>query len=69
MGLGLKLFTEAMQYCRDKEFRSVFLETTDDQETAICMYVKAGFRKTKEYKDSSWGIEHMEQTYELSLQG
>jgi DNA-binding MarR family transcriptional regulator/GNAT superfamily N-acetyltransferase len=69
LGLGGKLLSDAIQHCSDKGFSSIFLETTDDQETAIRMYVKAGFRKTKEYKDDSWGKEHMEQTYELSLQG
>lgn len=68
MGLGKKLFEGAMKYCREKGYKNIFLETTDDQKTAIHMYIKAGFKKIRENEDNSWGINHIEQTYELNLQ-
>lgn len=66
-GLGRRLFREAMTYCRSKGFDRVFLETTDDQEKAIGMYVKAGFRQTGEQANEAWGVRHTERTYELDL--
>lgn len=67
MGLGKKLLHEAISYCKDRGFQFIFLETTEDQNTAIGMYVKAGFKKISEQEIESWGKHHIEQTYELSL--
>ncbi|TCL58645.1 MarR family transcriptional regulator with acetyltransferase activity [Hydrogenispora ethanolica] len=67
IGLGGKLLQEALQYCREKGFRTVFLETTADQQTAIRMYRKAGFQKVAEHPNHSWGKELVEQTFELVL--
>jgi DNA-binding MarR family transcriptional regulator/GNAT superfamily N-acetyltransferase len=67
MGLGNTLLNEAMQYCREKGFQTVFLETTEDQKTAIKMYMKAGFRKVAEHENHTWGKSLVEQTFELSL--
>ncbi len=66
-GLGSRLFREAMDYCQSKAFDRVFLETTDDQEKAIGMYAKAGFRQTGEQANEAWGVRHTERTYELDL--
>lgn len=66
-GLGKRLLQESVQYCREKGFRRVFLETTEDQKTAIAMYQKAGFRKIAEHKNHAWGVDHVELTYELLL--
>lgn len=67
MGIGKKLIEDAIAYCREKGYRSVFLETTEDQETAIAMYTKQGFVKIKEQENDAWGVRHIEQTYELEL--
>lgn len=67
MGLGKRLLGEAVQYCKDKGYRHVFLETTEDQHTAIRMYKNAGFRQTEERANSAWGVQHVELTYELHL--
>lgn len=69
IGLGKMLHQAALQYCRDKGYREVFLETTEDQKTAIRMYIKEGFRKTAEWETRSWGVSHVEQIYELRLPG
>lgn len=69
IGLGRTLLNEAMQYCKEKGYRHVFLETTEDQKTAIKMYMKAGFRKIAEHGSNTWGKKLIEQTYELNLQG
>lgn len=67
-GLGKKLLQEAISYCRERGFKFVFLETTGDQNTAIQMYEKAGFKKISELEVESWGKRLIEQTYELNLQ-
>ena len=67
MGLGNRLLNEAIQYCREKGYKNVFLETTQDQKTAIKMYRKAGFRKVKEFENHAWGKSLIEQNYELNL--
>ncbi|MNI76554.1 Acetyltransferase YpeA [compost metagenome] len=68
MGIGKKLFHEAIRHCRERGFQHIFLETTDDQKAAIHMYVQAGFKKIAEQENESWGVRNVEQTYELQLQ-
>lgn len=67
MGFGNRLLNEAMQYCKEKGYQNVFLETTEDQKTAIRMYMKAGFRKVAEHENHAWGKDLVEQTFELNL--
>ncbi len=67
MGLGRTLLNEALQFCKEKGYQHVFLETTKDQKTAIQMYLKAGFRKTAEHGSNAWGKNLIEQAYELDL--
>jgi DNA-binding MarR family transcriptional regulator/predicted GNAT family N-acyltransferase len=67
-GLGTKLFSEALDYAKRQGYQSLFLETTDDQKTAIRMYKKAGFRLTQETGNHAWGVSHTGQVYELSLE-
>ncbi|WP_150271247.1 bifunctional helix-turn-helix transcriptional regulator/GNAT family N-acetyltransferase [Paenibacillus tepidiphilus] len=67
MGLGSKLLQEAISYCRGQGFQFISLETTEDQKTAIRMYMKAGFKKLSEQETESWGKRHLEQTYLLNL--
>ena len=67
IGLGNKLLNEAMQYCREKGYKNLFLVTTEDQKTAIKMYLKAGFRKVAAHENHAWGKDLIEQTFELNL--
>lgn len=67
MGLGRKLLKEAVQYCKDKRFKTVFLVTTKDQEIAINMYLKVGFKIVSECENNAWGRNLIEQNYELKL--
>lgn len=65
IGLGKTLLEKAVEYCYEKKFKRVFLETTEDQETAISMYTRAGFRKVSEHESSGWEKTLVEQTFEL----
>lgn len=67
LGCGSKLLNEAIQYCREKGYSNIFLETTEEQKTAINMYLKAGFRKVAEHQNDAWGKNLVEQTFELNL--
>lgn len=66
-GIGKRMLEEALEYSKKQGFQRVFLETTSDQKTAIAMYTKAGFKKIREHAQRAWGIEHIEETYELIL--
>lgn len=66
-GLGKKLLQEAINYCKERGFKFIFLETTGDQHTAIGMYQKAGFKKISEQEVESWGKRLIEQTFELRI--
>lgn len=67
MGLGKKLMGEAMAFCRQQNFRSVYLLTTHQQTTAGNMYTKAGFVKTASTPQRIWGQDLYEERYELKL--
>ena len=67
LGLGSRLMGEAMAYCREKGYKDIFLFTTKDQQTAIRMYEKAGFKKVSENERDMWGKHLTELTYEMHL--
>ncbi|QJW49256.1 bifunctional helix-turn-helix transcriptional regulator/GNAT family N-acetyltransferase [bacterium BFN5] len=67
IGLGRTLFQEAILYCKEKAYKQVFLATTQDQQTAIRLYRKAGFRKIAAHENDSWGKKLVEEIYELDL--
>ena len=65
LGLGRTLMNKAMDFCKEKGYTNIFLETTVDQKTAVEMYLKAGFRVVGEEKVTMWGRDLLTQTYEL----
>ncbi|MHB1454886.1 MAG: GNAT family N-acetyltransferase [Saccharofermentanales bacterium] len=65
LGLGRTLMNKAMDFCKEKGYTNLFLETTVDQKTAVEMYLKAGFRVVSEEKVTMWGRDLLTQTYEL----
>jgi len=67
IGLGQTLLNEAMNYCKEQGYQQIFLETTEDQKTAIKMYLKTGFKKVAERENKVWGKELVEHTYALNL--
>jgi len=67
LGLGRLLLNKALQFCRDRKFRSVFLWTVTDLKAAAHLYQSVGFRKTEEKTHHIWGKTLTEERYELSL--
>jgi len=67
IGLGKKLVTDALAFCREKEYKQVYLLTTHQQTTAADIYLKAGFRKTDAHSQQMWGHQLSEERYDLEL--
>jgi N-acetylglutamate synthase-like GNAT family acetyltransferase len=66
-GLGRTLLREALEFCRDSDFRSVFLWTLAELKTAGHLYEQAGFRKTEQKTHEIWGTVRTEERYDLTL--
>lgn len=67
IGLGRALMQEAMDFCRAQRFREVYLFTTNQQQTAAGIYMKAGFVKTASTPEHLWGQDVYEERYELKM--
>lgn len=65
LGLGKLLYQAALEYCREMNYSRIWLLTTSDQERAIAMYEKAGFRLIGKTPGTMWQADLMELEYEL----
>ncbi|NIG56359.1 bifunctional helix-turn-helix transcriptional regulator/GNAT family N-acetyltransferase [Chitinophaga sp. Cy-1792] len=66
-GLGKKLLSDAIAFCKEKNYQTVYLMTTSMQTTAITLYKQLGFRKSGEKLLQQWGQQLYEQRYDLDL--
>jgi len=66
-GLGRKLLHEALAFCRNHKFRSVFLWTLSELKAAAYLYQDAGFRLTEQKTHEIWGDVRTEERYEIIL--
>jgi len=66
-GLGRTLLREALQFCRDRGFKSIFLWTVGDLKASAHLYQSVGFRKTEQKTHQIWGRTLTEERYDLSL--
>ncbi len=66
-GLGRQLLGEAVSFCRDASYKSVFLLTVDKLTAAARLYEGIGFRLTHQEQGRWWGVEMTEQRYDLRL--
>lgn len=67
IGLGKRLLNDALVYCREKDYKVAYLDTTNDLETAISMYTRAGFVKVSEKENHTWSDELTELEFEMKL--
>ncbi len=65
-GLGKRLLHDAVDFARERGYRSLFLWTVSTLTTAAHMYQSVGFRKVEE-KSGEWGMTVIEQKYVLDL--
>ncbi|PYS68939.1 MAG: N-acetyltransferase [Acidobacteria bacterium] len=66
-GLGKQLLQEAIDFCKERKFKSVFLWTISELTTAAHLYREAGFELTWENTREFWGGMRTEQRYDLIL--
>jgi N-acetylglutamate synthase-like GNAT family acetyltransferase len=66
-GLGRELLKRALQFSRERRFKTVFLWTVSDLKIATHLYETTGFRKTEEKTHQIWGKTITEERYQLSL--
>jgi GNAT superfamily N-acetyltransferase len=64
-GLGRRLLHEALAFCRECGHDSVFLWTVSALTAAAHPYRAAGFRKVEERPGRRWGVDVIEEKYEL----
>ena len=67
IGLGRWLVQEAVRYCRESGFDSIFLWTVDGLDRAVSIYESVGLVRTETKPDSSWGRQSVEIRYVLTL--
>lgn len=68
-GLGSRLIEEALSFCRETGYRSVFLWTVSALAAAGRRYASSGFRKVEERPGRHWGVDVVEERYVLPLEG
>ena len=67
-GLGRRLVSAALDFCRAADYRSVYLWTVNGLEAAAKLYRDAGFQKTETKPEAIlWGVPLTEERYDLSL--
>lgn len=66
-GLGRRLLDEALCFCRTCGFSRVILWTVSSLQTAARLYRNVGFRRTEEKSGHMWGVDVVEEKYELEL--
>lgn len=67
LGIGKKLLTDAIEFCKEKKFKNVFLLTTNLQDKALQMYKMTGFELTSSKELQEWGKTFYEERYDLKL--
>lgn len=66
-GIGHKLMDMALDFCREKEYRHVFLWTISAQKVARHLYKSKGFEITQTHENNEWGEVVLEERWDLDL--
>ncbi|MEJ2222540.1 MAG: GNAT family N-acetyltransferase [Desulfobacterales bacterium] len=66
-GLGLRLISRAVQFCRDKKYPKIFLWTFEGLDAARQLYEHQNFRLCETHEVDQWGQHIREQKFELIL--
>ena len=66
-GIGERLMQVALEFCRQAGYRRVFLTTFAGLDPARKLYERHGFTLTDEHPDRTWGVEVVEQRFDLRL--
>ena len=68
IGLGRRLMTVAMDHCREKGYRKVFLWTFSDLLAARHLYKEYGFHVTEEHPNDSWKPGLVEERWDIAME-
>lgn len=66
-GLGNLLLATALDFCRSRRYKRVYLWTFEGLHTARHLYEKYGFQLTEQKWGAQWGTEVNEQRFDLAL--
>ncbi|MFO8050818.1 MAG: GNAT family N-acetyltransferase [Thermoplasmatota archaeon] len=67
-GLGTRMFKEAMEFIKDKEYKKAYLTTQNILEDAAGIYRDQGFELVWEGEEErTWGVPSREQRYERKI--
>jgi ribosomal protein S18 acetylase RimI-like enzyme len=66
-GLGKRLLHEAVAFSKRRDYTRVILWTVSALEAAAHLYRAAGFTKVEEKPGRQWGVDVVEERYELDL--
>jgi GNAT superfamily N-acetyltransferase len=66
-GLGKRLIAEAVRFCRTAGYRKIFLWTVGQLTSAAHVYQSFGFQRVETKASRLWGVEVIEERYELEL--
>ncbi len=66
-GLGTRLLGAALDFCRTAGYASVFLWTVSALTAAARLYRAADFEKVEEKAGRQWGVDVVEERYDLRL--
>ena len=67
LGIGKELMKGAIQFCRERKYKTVFLWTTSELMEAAYLYKSFGFNKTVKKAHKTWGKKLTEERYDLYL--
>jgi len=67
LGIGKELLKEALQFCKERKYKIIFLWTTSELTVAGHLYARLGFRKTEEKTHQIWGKTVTEERHDLYL--
>ena len=67
-GIGGRLIKEALNFCRSKGYKRVYLWTFEGLNAAKHLYEKNSFELVEQNKGIQWGTEVNEQRFEMSLE-
>jgi len=67
LGIGKGLLNDALRFCRERKYKTVFLWTTSELTEAGRLYTRFGFEKTEEKTHKIWGKKVTEERYVLYL--
>jgi N-acetylglutamate synthase-like GNAT family acetyltransferase len=68
LGIGKDLLKEALQFCKERKYKTIFLWTTSELMEAGHLYTRFGFNKTEEKTHEIWGKKVTEERYDLCVQ-